>query len=316
MSKRLVPILLLWLSACGDRVDHRLQGYVEGEYVRVAAPVAGRMTSIATRRGADVAMGTPLYTLEAEREQAAVAEATNRLAAARARLADLQKGRRPAELAVIRAQLRQARSQQELAVTQLGRQRELRRQGLASAQQLDEASAQATSAAARVGEIEQQLRVAELAARPDAVAAAIHEVRAAEASLAQTRWQLDQKSAPAPVAGRVEEIYYRVGEWVPAGAVILSLLPPENRKLRFFVSESSLGRLQPGQPVEAACDACGGAIHARISFIAAQAEFTPPVLYGREQRARLVFLVEAVPEAQDALRLHPGQPVDVTLPHG
>jgi HlyD family secretion protein len=85
-------------------------------------------------------------------------------------------------------------------------------------------------------------------------------------------------------------------------------------KVRFFVPETKLGGIKVGQKVSLACDGCGNPIDAAVSFIAPQAEFTPPVIYSKDNRAKLVFLVEAKPAAQDATRLHPGQPVDVTLP--
>jgi HlyD family secretion protein len=69
--------------------------------------------------------------------------------------------------------------------------------------------------------------------------------------------------------------------------------------------------LAAGQAVLIGCDGCGAPIPARIDFIATQAEYTPPVIYSNAQRARLVFLVEARPEAKDAARMRPGQPIDV-----
>ena len=59
---------------------------------------------------------------------------------------------------------------------------------------------------------------------------------------------------------------------------------------------------------------CGAAIPATIVFIADRAEFTPPVLYSKDNRSKLVYLVEAKPAPADAPKLHPGQPVDVALP--
>ncbi len=94
---------------------------------------------------------------------------------------------------------------------------------------------------------------------------------------------------------------------------VVRLLPPGNIKLRFFVPQDELGRLRLGQALEAACDGCGAPIPARISYIATQAEYTPPVIYSREVRGKLVFMVEARPQADQATRLHPGQPVDVRL---
>jgi HlyD family secretion protein len=105
----------------------------------------------------------------------------------------------------------------------------------------------------------------------------------------------------------------RVGEWVPAGQPVLALLPPAQRKARFYVPEAAVGGLQLGQTVQLHCDGCGAAIPARLSFIASGPEYTPPVIYSNAQRSKLVFLVEARPlKAEDAERLHPGQPLDVT----
>ena len=72
--------------------------------------------------------------------------------------------------------------------------------------------------------------------------------------------------------------------------------------------------MKVGQAVKLACDGCGAPIDAKVTFIASQAEYTPPVIYSKDNRAKLVFLVEARPAPGDAARLHPGQPVDVTLP--
>jgi HlyD family secretion protein len=105
---------------------------------------------------------------------------------------------------------------------------------------------------------------------------------------------------------------YRPGEWVAAGAPVVSILPPGNVKIRFYVPEPVLASLRIGAPVSVRCDGCGAAIAAKISFIAPQAEFTPPVIYSRENRAKLVFLVEAHPDAANAA-LHPGLPVEVAL---
>jgi HlyD family secretion protein len=132
--------------------------------------------------------------------------------------------------------------------------------------------------------------------------------------VAQSAWRLAQRAIAAPVAGLVHDTYYVVGDWVPAGSPVASVLPPGNVKIRFYVAETALGRLERGQTLTVACDGCAAPIAATIVFIADRAEFTPPVLYSKENRSKLVYLVEAKPAPADAARLHPGQPVDVTLP--
>lgn len=306
----------LALAACQSPPPPGWTGYAEGDYVRVAAPLAGALTALSVQAGQSVAAGAPLFTLESQAEAAAQQEAAARVAASVATARNADSGRRADEIAVIRAQLAQARAAAALARSELARQQQLVAQGFISAARIDDAQAAAAQSAARVAELEAALKVAELPARPDERAAARATAQAAEQALAQSRWRLDQKTQTAPPSAGagtlVADTYYRVGEWVPAGAPVVSLLPPGAVKARFFVAEAELGTLRPGQAVQLQCDGCGAPIAARISRIATQAEYTPPVIYSNAQRARLVFMVEARPEAPaDALRLKPGQPLDV-----
>jgi len=136
-------------------------------------------------------------------------------------------------------------------------------------------------------------------------------LRDAQARLNSSQTRLARRQIFSPVAGTVEEVYYRPGEMVPAGRPVVSILPPGNIKARFYVPESVLPNIAYGDTVKIGCDGCAGDLTARINFIAKQSEFTPPVIYSLEERSKLVFLVEAFPEKPGALRV--GQPIDVTL---
>ena len=162
-------------------------------------------------------------------------------------------------------------------------------------------------------QLQAQLRIARLGGREDTQAAAQADTRAAQAAVAQSAWRLQQKSVAAPVTARVEDTLYRPGEWVNAGAPVVTLLEPGAIKLRFFVPQARLAEVAVGRQVQVACDGCGAPITATVRHVARQAEFTPPVIYSKDNRARLVFLVEAWPAPADAAKLHPGQPVDVSL---
>lgn len=142
--------------------------------------------------------------------------------------------------------------------------------------------------------------------------AALATLRDAQARLNSAQTRLTRRKVFSAVDGTVQQIYYRPGEMVPAGRPVLSLLPPGNIKVRFYVPETTLPAIAYGDTVKVACDGCAGDLTARVSFIARQSEFTPPVIYSLEERAKLVFLIEALPERPDELRV--GQPVDVTLP--
>ena len=132
-------------------------------------------------------------------------------------------------------------------------------------------------------------------------------------ALEQAEWRLGQKSVAAPASGLVQDTFFVEGEWVGAGRPVVSLLPPGNLKARFYVPEASLASVKPGQAVEVSCDGCPAPLASRITFVSSQAEYTPPVLYSKESRVKLVFLVEARLDAAASQRLNPGQPVDVRL---
>jgi HlyD family secretion protein len=136
-------------------------------------------------------------------------------------------------------------------------------------------------------------------------------LREAEARLASAKTRLARRQVASPAEGLIQQVYYRPGELVPAGRPIVSLLPSGNIKVRFYVPEATLPRLSPGAPVLVTCDGCGAPIPAKVSFISRTAEYTPPVIYSLEERAKLVFLVEARTERPDSLRV--GQPVSVAL---
>ena len=136
-------------------------------------------------------------------------------------------------------------------------------------------------------------------------------LRTAEARLNSVRTRLDRRRMLSPVTGSVQEIYFRVGEMVQAGRPIVSLLPPENVRVRFFVPQAVLPQMHIGDRIAITCDGCAQGLMARVNFISAQAEFTPPIIYSQEERARLVFRIEATPEQPANLRV--GQPVSIAL---
>lgn len=137
-------------------------------------------------------------------------------------------------------------------------------------------------------------------------------LRQAKANLDWAQTRLGRRNAYSPADGTIEQIYYRPGETVPAGRPVVALLPPGNLKLRFFAPQAILPEINYGQTVEVSCDGCEKGLTAKVSFIARSAEYTPPVIYSLEERAKLVFLVEARPEHPEKFRV--GQPVTVTLP--
>jgi HlyD family secretion protein len=309
-----VAAVAVLAAGCARERPGTAQGYAEGEFVYVASPYAGILEQLAVARGQQVAAGATLFVVEHGAEQAAVDAAAARIRNAQARLENLGEGRRAAELDVIRAQAASAATALTLSRTQLDQAERLFAQGFIAQARLDEAKAAVNRDAARVAETKAQMDVGlqSLGRKPE-IQAARAEIEAAQADLAQVKVRLDQKTGVAPADALVYDTFFRVGESVPAGSPVVSLLPPGNIKVRFYVPETAVGSLAPRQAVTVTCDGCAAPIPATISFISPQAEYTPPVIYSRDSKAKLVFLVEARPAAADAVRLKPGQPVEVAV---
>lgn len=300
------------LTGCQDEAPGTVNGYAEGEYIYVAAPDGGWVTQLLVARGTQVKVGDGLFTLDAEAQLAQRDQASAQLKQAEAQLADTQKGLRGDEIAALEATLGQARATLALAETDLKRTEDLAARGFASQSALDTKRAQRDVAAAQVKQAQSNLALGRKGARQDEIRAAKASVDAAKAALERAEYALSQRRIVSKVAARVEDTLRRAGEFVPAGGAVIALLPPQNVKVRFFVPETVRARLSVGGMVGINCDSCAKDLKARITFIAAAAEFTPPVIYSVGSREKLVWMVEALPASPTPLS--PGQPVDVILP--
>jgi HlyD family secretion protein len=315
---RLHPLLFacataLLLAACDSREAGTYQGYAEGEYVRVAPIEGGIVEAIPVKRGDKVADGALLFQLEQTSEVAAHEQAAAELARAKSQYEDLLKGLRPTELEQIKAARTSAAATLKKSGLDLERARALYAKGNTSRAALDAAKATHDAAAASVRELDARLATGNLAARADQIAAADAAVKAATAALAQADWRLARREGHASDGGIVEDVFFRVGEFAGPGQPVVSVLPPANVKIRFFIPEPALGRLHTGDKVTLACDGCAENLTGTVRFISAEAEYTPPVIYSEHEKAKLVYMAEAWPDATPEA-LHPGQPVRVKLP--
>ena len=300
---------LILLAGCGDKPSGRLLGYVEGDYVYAAAESSGRIATLAVKRGDHVEAGAPLFTLDWTREQAVLTQAEADLAQAKAKLTDLTKGNRPEEIAVIQAQLDSAKASLKLSEPRVQRRRELVKSNIVGVEQVDEAEAAILEDRNKIAEMEARLNVAKLPARDDALVAAEMAVAADEQAVKAAQWDVDHRQVTAPAAGFVQDVYYRVGEMPMQGQAVIQLLPPANVKLRLYVGEPELGGYKIGDQLRVYCDGCAPNLTAHVSFISHDAEFTPPVIYSRESRAKLVYLIELQPD-DPSQPWHPGQPIE------
>jgi HlyD family secretion protein len=286
--KRIVALgLLALIQGCGEEKETGLAGYAEAEYIYLAPQEGGLLETLHVREGDLVSAGAPIFTLDPARLSLSVEQANAAAQGFEARANDE---------GALAKQVAEAEAAFALAERNLARSRDLVRDGAVSREKYDADAAERAAAKARL-----ERARAERAAMLrdwDAMNAA---VRLAERRLADLE-------TTAPVEGVIERVYSRPGEVVAAGEPVVALLPPDNLKLRFYAPEGMLSSLALGAIVSFSCDGCAAG-EARISFIASEPQFTPPIIYSIEEREKLVFLVEARPIA--LLRLRPGQPVTI-----
>jgi HlyD family secretion protein len=203
-------------------------------------------------------------------------------------LFELERGSEAAAVQQAGKNLAQAKANLALSEAEFSRRQQLRNdQGVISAEELDQTRAQRDADQAQV--------------------------ESQTAALDKARWSFDQKQQFAPTYAFVHDTLFRLGEWVASGNPVVELLPPGNVKVRFFVPQEMLPRIKTGENVSVTFDGGKHAYSATVNYISTQAEFTPPVLYNRENRAKLIFMIEAKFSPVDAADLRPGQPVDVKI---
>lgn len=306
-----LPLAVALFAACAPPPPFAT-GYVEGEYTLVAPVAVAQIASIAVARGDRVDEGRLLVSMEARDAEIALAEAEAALARAESQLANLEEGKRPEEIRVVEAALASAQAQATEAERAAARYAGLAQRGAATEAQRDDAATAAEIARAKVAEIEANLAVARLPARPQEIAAARAAVAGAVAARDRAEWNLDQRALIAPAPGVVHDVIRNPGEIAGPSAPVLSILPDGAVKLRLYVPEASVAHIAPGWALVVHCDGCPPDLVARITYVSDAPEFTPPVIYSLESRQKLVYLVEARPENDGLLK--PGQIVDVALP--
>lgn len=263
------------ITGCSNSDNLQAQGYIEGKYTYLSASFPGKLLQLNVHRGSSVSAGQLLFTLEAEPENA-----------------DLQAQRQQAIQA--KATIAQIEAALKLGMIDLKRKQALFKKGVIQQAMLDEAQANVDQYKARRQEAAAQLA-------------------AAQAIVDKAVWAKTQKSVTAPASGAIFDTYYQAGEMVPTGQPVVSLLVPQNIKAIFYVPQPQLGRLRLAAPITVECDGCAKTIAGRISYISPQVEYTPPVIFSKETRSKLVYRIEAEFNPDIALQLHPGQPVTIRL---
>jgi HlyD family secretion protein len=292
---------LLWYFLGGPKRVRLLSGYIEGDSLFLAAPVAGTVSTIAAQEGQRVPAGAQLFTIDPATLSAQGEQARAQVAEARTQIATAEANAQQAE-----SEATAAAADADRARKDINRLLSIRREDPAAVagKDIDAAQAAFREANARLNAARQTAQ-----ARHAQIAAARAQEANARGGEREVGIRVNQLAPPAPSAARVEEVYYRPGEWVAANQPVVSLLPDDRIKVRFFVPEQEVARYRPGRDVRFFCDGCASGLSAKISYVSPRPEFTPPIIFSRDSRDRLVFMVEALPAGP--ANLMPGLPVDV-----
>ena len=306
--------LLAFIPGMGQPGVPSWNGYVEDDYVYAAAASTGQIASIPVTEGQLVKKGDVLFVLESSQQQAQVDAAKAQADAAQASLANLQSGSRPEEIAVIETQLQKAQADLALAQQTLSRALDLNRKGNAPQSDVDNATSAVESATSAVSTLKAQIAVARLPARDAQQVAAQANFAAAKATADAAKATLDDRTVTAPEDARIEKLFFKVGEVASAGTPVASLSGAEAMKIIFYLNETDRQQFALGDTVSVTCDGCTTGLTATISHFASDPQFTPPIIYSRDERNRLVFETEAVLTQQNGIL--PGQPVTIERQDG
>lgn len=264
------------MTGCNQRQKISIPGYVEGKYIYISTNYSGTLKSIYVSTGKNVNEGQPLFSLEDLPQSADLQAATARVQEAT-------------------DQVRKIESKFKLVTADFHRKQYLYKKDVISKEEFDNITS-------NYSQTQSELKSAEA------------NLTAKQADLHRATWEVQQKIINAPVSSLVFDIYYSQGEIVPANTAVLSLLAPSQLKIIFFIPENLLSIIKLNQLIDVTCDNCRIPIKGKVTYISPNVEYTPPVIYSTDEREKLVYRVEALPQLSNVLfDLHPGQPVSVNL---
>ncbi|MGQ3887873.1 HlyD family secretion protein [Legionella sp. CNM-1927-20] len=307
----LVILFTLILLSCSRHEQAAYQGYVEGENIYLASPNSGILIKLAVQRGQLVKKGQFLFELDPNPQALAIKQYQAEITQAEHVLKDLQNPRRTEEITAIEAQIEQVNAQLILAQARLKRYQQLYERRVVAKDVYDEVVARYQELVKSKAQYQANLDLAKQGSRIEQIRAQQAQIQALQARLKEATWQLRQKKLFAPAAGIIFDTYYREGEFVGNQQPVLSLLTPENVHIEFFIPIEQLGNLKVGQSINFTCAGCQPS-QAVVNYISPEAEYLPPLVYSRENAAKLVFRIKANMITFNQYK--PGQPVTVYLP--
>lgn len=314
-----LAVCLVIALSCGCQRDTHskadaLPGYLEADLIEIASPSAGYLETLSVRRGQQVDKNAPLFRIDTSELDYNLEAAKSRHLAAQQRAADANRGEREETIRRLQANLTAAQAASAFARAEYARNHELIKTNAVSQSVLDLSESQMKQSAEQVRALEAELELARQGQRPLQIESLTSEASALDATERDAAWLRGKAARNAPETAIVQDTLYEPGEWIAAGRPVVVLRRISDLRARFYVTPQRLASLKNGDRVEVMLPDSSSPLPATVTRISDQAEYTPPVIYSREESERLVFLVEALLQPGDAARLHPGLPITVRIP--
>ncbi len=287
-------------------------GTIEATTVEVCARLNGTLQNLTVNEGVQVEKGQLLAELSrsdllTQRERDALG-----VLVAQARYNDLVSGFRSQEIKEATSNLDLAQANLEQALVDLNRAEQLLKAGALSQEKLDAAQLNKTTREKQVEVAKSRLQLLESGNRPEVVAGAAAEVARSKAVLKTTEAMLADLKIFSPLNGTISSKNYENGEYIPAGASLLSVVDLNHLWIKVYIPTDDLPRVKLNQTVEVSVSGSPRVFTGKVTYIASRGEFTPKTIQTKKERANVVFAVKVAVKNQDGI-LKPGMPADVVF---
>jgi len=313
IKKLFILCVLLFLCGCENKKEITIQGYIEGTYTYVSSGVSGKLLQLMFYKGSYVKPNQLLFKLDPEPETSQLIQAEQKLAQSQQVLEDIQKGARDTIIKGLVAQRQQVVADLDYSQKLLIRYQTLYKQSVLDKNSLDKAASDNDANKERLKQLDANIAEAKLGGRENLIKAEEANVIGSAALVKASQWAVEQKTIYSPVDARVFDNSYEVGEFVEPGQPVYVLLPRNAIKVIFFVPEQYLSLMHIGKNISFSCDSCSQKYITAISFISPNAEYTPPVIFSKDSRDKLVYRIEALIKPEVSDKFNVGQPVDVQV---
>lgn len=323
--KKKLPLLIIMIAVIAVTVkvvtrnasrngnSIKISGNIEITDAELSFRIPGRVEARLVSEGETVKSNQPVAKLDSADAVQEVAMRKAEAAASAAFLAELEAGTRPEEISQAEALFDLAKAEQKRLQSEFSRQKELFDKKVISTREFEAAETAIESANAKAREVEARLNLLKKGPRVEQINAAKARLDQVTQALRLAELRLGYATLTAPLSGLVLSHHIEAGEYVVPGTAIITVGDMEHAWMRGYINESELGLVKAGQSAKITTDSCPDKIYnGKVSFISAEAEFTPKNVQTAKERTKLVYRIKIdIPNPR--MELKPGMPADAVI---